>query len=159
MKDLSPFSLAESGQSEVFYGYARVDRCAVAIKLYVEAQQNELTKTAFDRELHILFEILNSCENTLDIIDYGSHTSSDGLFIVTPYMPADLSNFIGLTKTEANLFVKILLDKYDFENDIEKEQTRAEYKQFYKKELKKLEKLGKWNLHDEDLYEIFKCLG
>ena len=49
-------------------------------------------------------------------------------------LPADLSNFIGLTKTEeANLFVKILLDKYDFENDIEKEQTRAEYKQFYKK--------------------------
>lgn len=151
--------LAESGQSEVFYGYDESTGAAVAIKLYVEAQQNELTKTAFDRELHILFEILNSCENTLDIIDYGSHTSSDGLFIVTPYMPADLSNFIGLTKTEeANLFVKILLDKYDFENDIEKEQTRAEYKQFYKKELKKLEKLGKWNLHDEDLYEILSAL-
>ena len=97
---LATEQISGGGQAEILKATDTQTDEEVAVKLYVGAETSDEVLAAFSREHSLLHDTLNGCGGALRIVDYGRHSQSKGLFLVTPWMPATLDTFMNLSKTE-----------------------------------------------------------
>ena len=136
--------MAESGQSDVFKAVDVENDQRVAVKLFKKSAKDETEREAVHRELSVLTETIPAHRAILSIIDWGQHVASGDYFIVTPYYPFDLNDYIGKNSKD----IAEMLQEYEigFDPDDETDQW------FIESKVLETVKAGKWLGYKDDIF-------
>jgi serine/threonine protein kinase len=151
--------LSGGGQAEVYRAIDTQAEAEVAVKLYAGAQTSDEVLAAFSRECDILHNVLNGCDGALQIIDYGQHPQSQGLFLVMPWL-ATMDEFINLSKSERiELYGNKGMEAGDWDKN--EEGYEEEYERLYDLVatlIAEEDHKPQWDREKEDLMEILEAL-
>ena len=152
--------ISGGGQAEILKAIDTQTWEKVAVKLYVGAETSDEVLAAFSREHSLLHDTLNGCGGALRIVDYGRHSQSQGLFLVTPWMPATLDTFMNLSKTErVGYLAEKSLEAIGWEEDDEGYEEEYEKTEILVENFLAEEDLkSPWDREKEDLDKILDAL-